>query len=255
MVRPKSPAEIEILSQGGAILASILDELSRETQVGADGVQLDRRARDLIEKYSAQPSFLGYAPPGQPGFPAALCVSVNQAVVHGLPTREPFKEGDIVGLDLGIRYKGMFLDSARTVPVGTISPKARRLLTATKSALAAGIGAAQVANTVGDIGAAVQRCVEDQGFSVVRQLVGHGVGYAVHEDPKVPNYGVKGRGLKLKAGLVLAIEPMVTVGDPAVTTAQDGWTVITADGGLAAHEEHTVAILPEGPRILTLART
>lgn len=255
MVRLKTPQEIERLAAGGAILARILDELAGETIAGVTGRVLDARARELITEHGVTAAFLNYAPRGHKPFPAALCVSVNNAVVHGLPSKAEIQEGDIVGLDLGIVYQGLYLDSARTVGVGTISPAAATLLRVTSSALAAGISKARVGNTIGDIGAAIQRRVEGRGFSVVRQLVGHGVGYAVHEEPAVPNFGKPGTGLKLQAGLVIAIEPMVTTEDPTVTTGRDGWTVITQNGHLAAHEEHTVAVTPEGPRILTVSPT
>jgi methionyl aminopeptidase len=251
MIRLKSPKEIERLAEGGAILASILDELSREAKAGVTPRWLDGRARDLIKKHGTQPAFLNYAPRGHKPFPAALCVSVNHAVVHGLPSDVPLAEGDIAGLDLGIVYKELYLDSARTVGIGTISSEARRLIDVTQRALALGIEQARVGNRVGDIGSAVQRYVEGQGFEVVRSLVGHGVGYSVHEDPQVPNYGVAGEGVRLEEGLVIAIEPMVTIGSAEIITGSDGWTVETKGGGLAAHFEHTIAVTGSGPRVLT----
>lgn len=254
MIRLKTAEEIETLAQGGALLAGILEEVVNAARPGVTSRELDALARELIRKAGATPSFLNYKPDGHTPFPAALCVSVNNAVVHGLPGDVPLAEGDSVGFDLGIIHHGLFLDAARTIGVGSISRDASDLLHVTRDALAAGIAAARVGNTVGDIGAAVQNLVEGRGFSVVRQLVGHGVGHAVHEDPPVPNYGKAGKGLKLEEGLVIAIEPMVTVGEAAVETGEDGWTVETVDGSLAAHEEHTVAILPEGPRILTTRR-
>lgn len=251
MVRLKSPQEIEILAEGGAILSSILDTLTTKTKAGATGKELDALSQQLIAQANCTPAFLNYAPGGQVPFPAALCVSVNDALVHGLPNDVPFKEGDIVGLDLGLIHKGMYLDSARTVAVGAVSQEVQRLLDVTRESLALGIKAAQVGNTIGDIGYAVQHYVEGEGYSVIRQLVGHGVGYEVHEDPKVPNFGKPGSGLKLQEGLVIAIEPMVTKGDPLVGTAEDGWTVVTQTGAIAAHEEHTIAVTKAGPRILT----
>jgi methionyl aminopeptidase len=234
MITRKSWPEIELLAQGGAMLAQVLKQLESETKAGVTGKQLDARARELLKELKVEPSFLGYASKGHPPFPAALCVSVNEDVVHGLPNDKPFKDGDVVKLDLGLIYKGMYLDSAHTVIIGKGSVEARRLLAVTKEAIKIGIEAAQVGNTTGHIGEAVQTYVEEQGFGVVRQLVGHGVGYAVHED-----------------GMVIAIEPMVTVGDYNVTTAADGWTVKTVDDSLSAHEEHTVAITGQGPKVLT----
>lgn len=251
MTTRKTDREIELLAEGGAILARALAHLAQETKLGVTGKQLDRMAREMLLAEGTTPSFLGYATGGHPPFPAALCVSVNEAVVHGLPSDTPFKEGDVVKLDLGLVYKGMYLDSAHTVMVGEVTDKARELLDVTKKALELGIAAAQAGHTTGHIGQAIQEYVESHGFGVVRQLVGHGVGYAVHEEPSVPNFGKAGKGVALEAGMVIAIEPMVTIGNPAVVTAEDGWSVITASGKLAAHEEHTVAITKDGPRILT----
>ncbi|MBI3255568.1 MAG: type I methionyl aminopeptidase [Candidatus Andersenbacteria bacterium] len=251
MISLKNEVEIKLLGEGGAILAQVLEVLAKEAAVGMTGTQLDVRARELLESHGTKPSFLGYGSKGHPPFPAALCVSVNDGVVHGLPNDIPFKDGDVVKLDLGLIYKGMYLDSAHTVLVGTPSIEAKKLSDVTREALKIGIEAAQYGNTTGDIGQAVQTYVEDQGFGVVRQLVGHGVGHAVHEEPSVPNFGKAGKGVKLEIGLVIAIEPMVTAGNPAVVTASDGWTVKTGDGSLAAHEEHTVAITKDGPVILT----
>jgi methionyl aminopeptidase len=251
MVRLKSLAEIELLAEGGKILASILNMIAQEAKVGVTPRQLDQQARDLIAEHNVVPSFLNYAPKGHPPFPAALCVSVNHAVVHGMPNDVPLAEGDVVGLDLGIVYQELYLDSARTVGIGQVTAAAERLLRVTRESLQLGITAAQVGNTTGDIGAAVQAHVEKEGFEVVRALVGHGVGYGVHEDPQVPNYGTAGQGTKLKEGLVIAIEPMVTIGSAEIVTGNDGWTIETKGGGLAAHFEHTVAIMADGPRVLT----
>lgn len=258
MLHSKTPQEIETLAEGGAILAEILAGVAAAVKPGVTSRELDALARALIAQRGARPSFLGYVPKGhqgsltQRGFPAALCVSVNEAVVHGLPTEIPLCPGDVVGLDLGIVYQGLYLDSACTVPVGEVSREAQRLLAVTKRALELGIEAASVGRTTGDIGAAIQRYVEGNGFGIVRALVGHGVGYDVHEEPAVPNYGVPGKGEKLVEGLVIAIEPMVVHGNADVITADDGWTVKTVGGGLAAHEEHTVAITAQGPRVLTM---
>lgn len=255
MIRLKTPAEIEQLAAGGKIHAQILTAVMDRVKPGVTPAELDAYARELITNHGVTPSFLNYAPPGHTPYPAALCVSVNSEVVHGLPTTKPLEALDIVGLDLGIVYEGLYLDGAHTVIVAgdqvAADDERVRLLRVTTEALARGIAAAQPGNRIGDISAAIQEQVEKAGFSVVRQLVGHGVGYAVHEEPSVPNFGRAGRGPKLEPGLVIAIEPMVVTGDPAVDTLEDGWTVVTSDGGLAAHEEHTVAITNEGPRILT----
>lgn len=254
MVRLKSPADIERLARGGAILAEVLDQLVSEARAGVTPRALDLRARELLRVRGVRPSFLYYAPRGHRPFPAALCVSVNHAVVHGLPSDAPLKEGDVVGLDLGLIYEGMYLDSARTTGVGRVTAEAARLMSATREALRRGVAQARVGQTTGDIGAAVQAYVEASEFYVVRALVGHGVGFSVHEDPRVPNFGAPGSGVKLEEGLVIAIEPMVTVGSAEVVTGADGWTIETKGGGLAAHEEHTVAVTAAGPRVLTQAR-
>lgn len=251
MVRLKSKPEIETLAEGGKILATLLDELEKRAVVGATPAQLDEYARQFAAQKNVKLSFLGYASKSHKPYPAGVCISVNAGIVHGLPTDTPFEEGDVVGIDAGIASKGLYLDSARTVGVGKVSREAQHLLSVTRKALDIGIQAAQIGNTTGHIGEAVQKYVEAEGLGVVRQLVGHGVGYAVHEEPQVPNFGKAGGGQKLEEGLVIAIEPMVTIGDPKVVTADDGWTVRTASGNLAAHFEHTVAITKEGPRVLT----
>lgn len=251
MVRLKSKQEIERLASGGRLLGELLDRLAERVKPGVTGLELDQLTQRWIQEAGVKPSFLGYSSGGSEPFPAALCVSINNAVVHGLPNDEPLKDGDITGLDLGIIYKDLYLDAARTVPVRTVSAEAQKLLSVTRESLRRGIAAAQLGSKIGDIGAAVQKHVEGEGFGVVRQLVGHGVGYAVHEEPQVPNFGKAGTGLKLEEGLVIAIEPMVTVGNPLVSTAADGWAVVTKDGSLAAHEEDMVAITSSGPRVLT----
>lgn len=246
----RSPDHVRVLTEGGALLGRILAQVAASVRPGISTLDLDTLAQQAIREAGAEPAFLGYQ-----GFPNALCTSVNTAVVHGIPrSDEQLSEGDLVGLDLGIRFDGLYTDAAITVAVGILSPEALRLLSVTRVALARGIAAARVGGTVGDIGAAVQQHVEGQGFGVVRQLVGHGVGGSIHEDPPVPNFGVAGSGPALVEGQVLAIEPMVTVGDPAVATAPDGWTVRTKDRSLAAHFEHTVLLTDSGPRILTEAR-
>jgi methionyl aminopeptidase len=251
MIRLKSAQEIEYLAEGGKILASILDAIESEAKAGVTPRQLDELAQKLIAEHKTKPSFLNYAPKGHPPFPAALCVSVNHGVVHGAPNDEPLQAGDVVGLDLGIIYKKLFLDSARTIGIGAVSGEAKRLLSVTQEALRLGIEKALAGNSTGDIGAAVQQYVEGEGFGVVRALVGHGVGYEVHEDPQVPNFGTPGQGDELEEGLVIAIEPMVTVGSPEIVTGGDGWTIETKDKSLAAHFEHTVAITAGSPRVLT----
>jgi len=251
MITRKTDREIELLAEGGAILARVLDRLAQETKLGVTGKHLDTMAQEMLLAEGTIPSFLGYSAGGHLPYPAALCVSVNEAVVHGLPSDTPFKEGDVVKLDLGLIYKGMYLDSAHTAVVGKATPPVQQLVDVTKKSLEKGIAAAQVGHTTGHIGQAVQAYVEGHGLGVVRQLVGHGVGYAVHEEPSVPNFGKAGKGVTLEVGMVIAIEPMVTIGNPAVVTAEDGWSVRTADKSLSAHEEHTIAITNDGPRILT----
>lgn len=252
MIKLKTTQDIEHLASGGAILARILDALEKEAVPGAVPTKLDELSQQLIKGAGCVPSFLNYSPGGHDPFPAALCVSVNEAIVHGLPSSIPFQEGDVVGLDLGLIYqKKYYLDSARTVIVGKGSREAQDLVAATKKALELGIAAAQPGATIGDIGAAVQQYLESRGYGVIRELVGHGVGFAVHEEPKVPNFGTPGSGTRLEEGLVIAIEPMVSIGDPAVITGSDGWSVIMKSGNLSAHQEHTVAVTASGPRILT----
>ena len=252
MIRLKSRQDIERLGEGGIILAQVLDVLEQEVKAGKTSRELDNLARQLIAEKGCVPSFLNYAPGAYEPYPAALCVSVNDVVVHGLPNDEPFREGDVVGLDLGLIYQDKyFLDSARSIGVGKLDQITRKLLKVTQLALKKGIAAAEIGNRIGDISYAVQQYAERNGFEVVRQLVGHGVGFAVHEPPQVPNFGNQGVGEKLKEGLVIAIEPMVTIGDPTVVTGDDGWSVRVKTGNLTAHFEHTVAITKDGPRVLT----
>lgn len=246
----KSPEEIAHLQQGGALLGSILDELTSRVAVGVTGKELDAIAEKMMRDAGAMPAFLGY---GEPAFPATICVSINEQVVHGIPSSALFTEGDIVSIDAGLSLHGMIVDSARTVGVGTVSPEYQRLMDVAKKALQIGIEQAVIGNTTGDIGYAVQSYVEGEGFEVVRKLVGHGVGHELHEDPQVPNFGAPGTGTLLKEGMVIAIEPMVTIGDADVVTAPDNWSIIAVSGKPAAHEEHTIAITKDGPRILTQA--
>ena len=250
MIQIKSPREIEIMAEGGRILGRTIEMLRREVRPGRSTFELDAIAEEFIRGHKgATPAFKGLY-----GFPGSVCISVNHEIVHGIPSRRRVLEaGDIVSLDVGVKYEGMYTDAAATVAVGEISEESRRLLEVTERALEAGIAAATVDNHVGDIGAAVQGVVEPAGFSIVRELVGHGVGFEPHEDLQVPNYGKPKRGKRLVAGLTIAIEPMVNVGSPGTRTMPDRWTVVTADGKRSAHFEHTVAVTEEGPRVLTRA--
>ena len=248
MIQLKSEREIDAMARGGTILAATLALLRRETRAGLTTAQLDAMAEEFVRSHAgAVPAFKGLY-----GFPGSVCISVNNEIVHGIPSKKRvLAEGDIVSLDFGVKYEGYYTDSAVTVPVGEVDAETRRLLEVTEAALEAGIGAARTGNHTGDIGAAVQAVVEAAGFSVVRELVGHGVGVTPHEDPQVPNYGKPKRGTKLSAGLTIAIEPMVNAGGPATRTMPDRWTVVTVDGSRSAHFEHTVAVTENGPRVLT----
>jgi methionyl aminopeptidase len=246
----KSPREIEVMAQGGRILAATMEVLRSAVRDGASTADLDRVAEDFIRSHAgAVPSFKGLY-----GFPASICVSVNDEVVHGIPSKKRvLRNGDIISIDVGVLYDGYHTDSATTVPVGEISAESQRLLEVTQRALEGGIQAAIPGNHVQDIGVAIQAVVESAGFSVVRDLVGHGIGTAFHEEPQVPNFGKPKRGARLVSGLTIAIEPMVNVGGSATRTLPDRWTVVTADGSRSAHFEHTVAITDVGPRVLTRA--
>lgn len=255
MIKKKTPAEIEALQEGGAILGKILRELAKECVPGATTLDIDDRAMELAEEYDVEPVLLGY----HPGFadrpyPAAVCVSVNDCVQHGIPSEKVvLKEGDVVNLDMSIAHLGLITDSGITVGVGTISAEANKLLEVTKEALALGIKQAKPGNRIGDISAAIQELVESRGFSVVEVLCGHGVGYEIHEDPTIPNFGTAGTGPKIEVGHVYAIEPIVNMGEPDVwfDDEGDGYSVYTSDGSWSAHFEHTVAITENGPLILT----
>jgi methionyl aminopeptidase len=247
-IQLKTPAEIARIREACLVVHEILEELARAAVPGVTTAELDRLAASLTREKGATPAFLGYH-----GYPASLCISVNDEVVHGIPSqRRVLRDGDIVGLDFGVVKDGFYGDAARTVPVGRASPDAMRLLEVTREALLAGVAAAVVGGHVGDIGAAVQGHVEGRGFSVVREFVGHGIGRRLHEPPQVPNFGRPGGGKRLDPGLVLAIEPMVNAGNADVELLDDGWTAVTADGSLSAHFEHTVAVTENGPEILTL---
>jgi methionyl aminopeptidase len=247
MVILKSPEEIEKMRESNAIVADVLALMRELVEPGITTLELDRRAEEAARSRGSVPAFKGYG-----GFPFSLCTSVNEEVVHGFPSKRELKEGDIVSLDFGVCYNGYFGDSAVTIPVGSISESARRLMKVTKESLDQGISNAVPGNRLGDISNAVQRHVEAAGFSAVRDYVGHGIGKNLHEDPPIPNFGPPGRGILLKAGMVIAIEPMINQGTYEVDVKQDGWTVVTRDGKLSAHFEHTLAITDEGPRVLSV---
>jgi len=248
MIQLKSTREIEIMAEGGRILAATIDRVASAVRPGVTTGELDELAEAFIRSHpGAVPAFKGLY-----GFPGAICISVNQEIVHGIPSRKRvLEDGDIIKLDAGVKFQGYYTDSARSVPVGGVDEESARLLDVTARSLEAGIEAARPGNHIGDIGHAVQQVVETAGFSVVRELVGHGVGAGPHEEPQVPNYGKPKRGLRLTPGLTIAIEPMVNVGGPATRTLADKWTVVTVDGSRSAHFEHTVAITEGGPRVLT----
>lgn len=227
-------------------MATVLMRLGERIKPGVSGEELDEFAESEILKAGAKPAFKGYR-----GFPATICFSVNDAVVHGVPGKELLTEGQIVGVDLGLCYKGYYSDAAKTFPVGRISGRASDLMSATEQALEVGVNACREGNTIGDVASAIQGTVESHGYSVVRDLVGHGIGKKIHEAPEVPNYGHKGTGPKIEAGMTLALEPMVNEGNFNVLIDNDKWTVRTADGKLSAHFEHTVAVTDSGPLILT----
>ncbi|HXF96707.1 MAG TPA: type I methionyl aminopeptidase [Gemmatimonadales bacterium] len=248
MITIKSAREIETMAAAGRIVAETLALVGREVRPGISTAELDRLAEEFIRSHpGARPSFKGLY-----DFPATLCTSINHEVVHGIPSKKRIlREGDILSVDVGVWLDGLHADSAATFPVGPVSPEAERLLRVTQEALAAGIAQARAGNHVGDIGHAIQRVAEGAGYSVVRELVGHGIGASFHEEPQVPNYGKPRRGSKLTPGMTLAIEPMVNLGGPEIRTLDDKWTVVTSDGSLSAHFEHTVAVGTNGPRILT----
>ena len=246
MVILKSPSEIEKIRQSNVIVAEILEILRKKIEPGTNTLTLDKISEKLALARSARPAFKGYR-----GYPHSLCTSVNQQVVHGFPSSRPLKEGDILSMDFGIFYNGYYGDAAITVPVGKISGVAQGLMKTTKQALFLGIEQAVPGKRLSDISHAIQSHVEAAGFSVVRKFVGHGIGKALHEDPQIPNYGKPGMGIRLKPGMVLAIEPMVNAGGYEVKTLEDGWTTVTRDGSLSAHFEHTVAITEDGPVVLS----
>ncbi|MCC7004585.1 type I methionyl aminopeptidase [Candidatus Nomurabacteria bacterium] len=253
MIRLKSEKEIEIMKEGGKRHAFILKEVAKNVKPGVSTKSLDEIAFKLIKEGGDEPAFLNYTPEGiSYPYPASLCVSVNDEVVHGIPLEEiVLQEGDVVSLDLGLVHGGLITDGAITVPCGKISKDAKTLIEVTKKALDSGIREAKAGNTTGDIGFAIQEFVKPYGFGIVKILSGHGVGYSVHEDPYVPNYGKRGDGEKLVPGMVIAIEPMLNIGSGTVYGTEDEYTYITKDGSISAHFEHTVAITEKGPVVLT----
>jgi len=241
----KSLRELDLMDEANRIVHQVLDGIGERIAPGVTTRELDRFAEELIRSSGAAPAFLNYR-----GFPATLCTSINDEIVHGIPGERALAEGDIVGVDCGVLYKGYYGDAARTFSVGSVSQEAERLIAATRHALELAVAAVRPNERLSDIGHAVQTYVESQGFSVVRDFVGHGIGTSLHEDPQVPNFGEPGRGPRMRPGLVLAIEPMVNVGSPAVQVDEDGWTARTRDGSLSAHFEFSVAVTAEGGRVL-----
>ena len=248
MIIRKSAREIEQMAEAGAIVARTLELLAEHVRPGVTTGELDRVADEFIRAHGGVPTFKGYR-----GYPASICTSPNDMVVHGIPGEHRLASGDILSVDVGVTLGGFVGDSAYTFRVGEVSEEADRLLAGCQAALAAGIEQARPGNHIGDISAAVQRVTEEAGFSVVRSLVGHGVGRAMHEEPQIPNFGDPGRGPLLSEGMTFAIEPMINAGGPDVYLARDRWSISTEDGSLSAHFEHTVAVTAEGPRVLTLS--
>jgi methionyl aminopeptidase len=242
----KSPEEIAKMARAGSILAATLDLMQSNVRPGVKTAELDRLAERFIRSQGAEPTFKGYR-----GFPGSICASPNGMIVHGIPGPERLKRGDIISIDVGVTLDGWVADAARTFAVDEIDARTRQLLEATEESLHAGVAQCRPGNRIGDLSAAIQQVAEDAGLSVVRSLVGHGVGRSMHEDPQVPNYGRPGKGLVLEEGMVLAIEPMTTAGKPGVRVGGDGWAIYSQDGSPAAHFEFTVAITAEGPQVLT----
>lgn len=250
MISLKSPREIDIMRRANLVVAEVLQELKQRVVPGVTTLELDALAEELTLKKKAIPAFKGYSVAGRV-FPRCLCVSINEEIVHGIPSTRVLREGDIVGLDYGVIYDGFYGDSAVTVGVGKVSEAAERLMEVTRRSLYNGIEQLQVGKRLGDLGSVVQQTAESAGYSVVRAFVGHGIGKKLHEEPPVPNFGEPDRGIRLQEGMVLAIEPMVNAGGPEVEIKEDGWTAITKDGSLAAHFEHSVAVTKNGPVILS----
>jgi methionyl aminopeptidase len=247
MIILKSKEEISKIARASRIVAEVLQELRRMIKAGVTTAELDQTAERMIRERGGEPAFKGYR-----NFPATLCASINEEVVHGIPSPgRVLREGDIIGLDLGAIYEGYYGDSAVTVPVGAVPDSVRRLLEVTEESLYEGISRVRQGNRLSDVSHAIQACVEEAGYSVVTDFVGHGIGRSLHEEPQVPNFGEPGKGPRLKEGMVLAIEPMVNMGRPEVRILDDGWTAVTRDGSLSAHFEHTVAVSDDGPLILS----
>jgi len=246
MIIRKTPEQVDKMAAAGEILVKCLHMVAAKARAGVTTKELDLAAEKLIRSQGAEPAFKGYR-----GFPASICASPNSMVVHGIPGPDELKRGDILSVDVGVIKDGWVADAAMTLPIGPIEPGARKLLDVTKAALFAGVEQMQPGNRLGDVSSAIQRVVEDDGLSIIRTLVGHGIGKAMHEDPQVPNFGKAGKGPLLEEGTVLAIEPMVNAGGPLVRMGDDGWAVNSEDGSLAAHFEFTVAVTADGPRILT----
>jgi methionyl aminopeptidase len=252
MILLKSRDEVERMRRASGIVAEILDAVEAKVRPGVSTLELDALAEEMTRARGAKPAFKGYVVGGRT-FPASICISINDEVVHGIPSKgRVLRDGDIVGLDYGVSYEGYFGDSARTVPVGTVADEARRLMEVTAASLKAGIDAIKAGGHIADISGAIQDVAEQAGYSLVREFVGHGIGRKLHEDPQVPNYRTGNRGVRLQEGLVLAIEPMVNAGRPEVYVKDDGWTAATRDGRLSAHFEHSVAVTANGPYILSL---
>jgi len=246
MITPKTPEQVEKMAAAGEILVRCLKMLGSKARAGVTTADLDAAAEKFIRSQGATPAFKGYR-----GFPGSICASPNSMVVHGIPGRYELQRGDILSIDVGVVYDGWVADAAMTVPVGPVSGEAKKLLAVTKDSLFAGIEQMRPGNHLGDVSAAIQGAVEAEGLSIIRTLVGHGIGRDMHEEPQVPNFGDPGRGPELEEGMVLAIEPMVNAGGPLVRMGDDGWSVYSEDDSLAAHFEFTVAVTPDGPRILT----
>jgi methionyl aminopeptidase len=248
MINCKSHAELEKMRRSGRIVRQVLDMVKALVAPGVSTMDLERAAEEKIRELGAKPAFKGYY-----DYPCVLCTSVNNEIIHGIPSpKRVLKEGDIISIDCGVVLDGYYGDSAVTVPVGkTLAPELKKLLDVTAASLQKGIAEATVGKTVGDVGAAVQEYVEANGFSVVREFVGHGIGTRLHEDPQVPNFGTRGQGARLREGMVLAIEPMVNIGKPGAKVLADKWTAVTEDGSYSAHFEHCVAVTRNGPLVLT----
>jgi methionyl aminopeptidase len=246
MIIKKTPEQVEKMAASGEVLVRCLKMLASKARVGTTTAELDEAAEKFIRSQGCEPAFKGYR-----GFPGSICVSPNSMVVHGIPDGYQLKRGDVLSIDVGVIKDGWVSDAAMTVPIGPVSPEAQKLLDVTKASLLAGVEQMRPGNHLGDVSSAIQRTVELEGMSIIRTLVGHGIGRDMHEEPQVPNFGEAGRGPELEEGMVLAIEPMVNAGGPLVRMGDDGWAVYSEDGSLAAHFEFTVAVTPQGPRVLT----